>query len=258
MIKCFLLLLMSTSALAAPQQIEVWLVSNRKVADLNRLLNRPYYVMRAPTAELACQEMGDYCFDPQVGLYKKDDVTTRPEIEEVVEKQIDGLTPKGTLDRDLISCDPKNFFDVFCGKARKEPARSVGFELWIDTSGSMKEFDFSDASGGCFRKSMVARLDAKCGFNQQVNVMTFDTSIRQASSMNDLCNSQGLNDYKRLIDWIERSEARRLVIITDIYELQKEFADYIESKNGIFRGDKDPMTAAQLLGLVEHLEGLCR
>jgi hypothetical protein len=88
--------------------------------------------------------------------------------------------------------------------------------------------------------------------------MMFDTSIKQAGSMDALCNNQGLNDQKRLMDWIERSEARKLVIITDIYEFSKDFSDFVESKHGKFRGDKDLMVASQLLDLVNDLSRACR
>lgn len=258
MIRFLLLGLISFSAFAAPKEIEVWFVSHAKVSLLNDLLNRPQYIYRAPTAELECQEMGDYCFDPQYGLYKKDDAFN--ETVEVKKIETEGPTiPVGkSVERDLITCDPKNYFDVFCGKARKEVQATSKLDLWIDTSSSMREFDFSDKEGGCHRKSLVRALDRSCGFNQKVNVMMFDTSIKQAGSMDALCNNSGLNDYKRLMDWIERSEAKKLVIITDIYEFHKDFSDYIESKHGKFRGDKEPFTAKELVTLADELAKSCK
>jgi len=104
----------------------------------------------------------------------------------------------------------------------------------------------------------MQKLDNTCGFNSKVNVMMFDTSIKQAGSMDSLCQNQGLNDQKRLMDWIERSTASKLVIITDIYEFHKDFSDYIESKHGKFRGDKDPIIASQLLDMVDELAKSCR
>ena len=88
--------------------------------------------------------------------------------------------------------------------------------------------------------------------------MMFDTIIKQAGTIDQLCTNQGLNDYKRLMDWVERSEAKKLVIITDIYELHKEFSDFIESKNGIIRGDKEPLTAKQMLELADQLAKTCK
>lgn len=259
MIRFLALALISLSAIAAPKDIEVWFVSNSKVTLLNELLNRPQYIYRAPTAELECQEMGDYCFDPQFGLYKKDN-----NIEAAVETkkiETDGPSiPAGkSVERDLINCDPNNYFDIFCGKAKPQAAAQVAkLDVWIDTSSSMREFDFSDASGGCHRKSLVKVLDDACGFNQKVNVMMFDTTIKQAGSMDQMCHNQGLNDYKRLMDWVERSDAKKLVIITDIYEFHKEFSDYIESKHGKLRGDKEPLTAKQMVELADSLAKSCK
>lgn len=236
----------------------MWFVSNAKKAQLEELLNRPQYVFRSYTAALECQEMGDYCFDPQFGLYKKDDIEANVNTGKVVEEKGPGIPAAKSVDRELINCDKTNYFDVFCGKAKAQQQMNAKLEIWIDTSSSMREFDFSDKEGGCYRKSLLNRLDQTCAFNQKVNVMMFDTSIKQAGSMDSVCLNQGLNDYKKLIDWIERSNAQRLVVITDIYELHKEFADYVESKHGKFRGDKEPMTAPQLLSLVDELAKSCK
>lgn len=257
MIKLLLLCLITTSALAAPKEIEVWFLSNAKVAELHNYLNRSQFLFRSPTAELQCQPMGDLCFDPQFGLYKKDDQehavdTTTIDIPGPV------IPAAKSVERDMIDCDPKNYFDVFCGKARKDVQAVSKLDVWIDTSSSMREFDFSDKDRYCHRKGLVSALDKTCGFNQKANVMVFDTSIKQAEGMDQLCNNQGLNDYKRLIDWIERSDAQKLVIITDIYENHAEFSDYIESKHGKIRGDKDPLTAAKMAELSEVLAQKCR
>lgn len=257
--KWILVLLMTSSAMAAPRDIEVWFLSNKKTAMVEKLLERPRYVYRKPTAELQCQEMGDYCFDPQYGLYKKDDANSEIIETAKIESEDRGIAPAKSVERELIDCDPKNYFDVFCGKAKKTAASGVTkLDLWIDTSSSMREFDFSDKDGSCNRKSFMTRIDAVCGFNQKVNVMMFDTSIKQAGSMDQLCLNQGLNDFKRLIDWIERSDAKKLVIVTDIYEFHKEFSDYIESKHGKLRGDKDALTAAQLVELADDLAKSCK
>lgn len=249
---------MTSTVVAAPKELEVWFMSNSKVSLLNELLDRSSIIHRKTVVELQCQAMGDYCFDPQYGLYKKDDGFNEGAPTPIKEPEGPQIPAGKSVERELISCDPSNYFDVFCGKAKKESAIVHKLDLWIDTSSSMREFDFSDKEGGCFRKSLVKALDQTCGFNQKVNVMMFDTSIKQAGSMDQLCDNRGLNDYKRLIDWIERSEAKKLVIITDIYEFHKEFADYVEKKQGTFRGDKDPLTAKQILELSDQLAKTCQ
>lgn len=257
MIHLVFLILMSFTILAAPKEIEVWFISHAKKAQLEKLIQKSPFVFSKLTAELECQEMGDYCFDPQFGLYKKDDLSA-----DVDQKSLLLDTPviptSKSIERDLIDCDPKNHFDVFCGKAKPEAKSQSKLDVWVDTSSSMKEFDYMEKDGSCHRKSLVKTLDDVCGFNQKVNVMMFDTSIKQAGSIDQVCNNQGLNDYKRLMDWIERSEARKLVVITDIYEFHKEFSDFIESKNGKLRGDKDPLTAKQMSELADQLAKSCK
>lgn len=258
MFKWILLSVLIQTAFAAPQSLEVWFLSAHKKAQLEDMLKAKPYVLRSMTAELQCQEMGDFCFDPQYGLYKKDDTSLEVDVGKVSDEKAPLIPSAKSVDRDLINCDPKNYFDIFCGKAHKGAQSSAKLDLWIDTSSSMREMDFTDKEGGCFRKSLMERLDKTCGFNQKVNVMMFDTSIKQAGTMDSLCTNQGLNDLKKLIDWIERSNAKKLVVITDIYEFHKELADYVESKHGKFRGDKDVLTAADLLNLVDDLEKSCR
>ena len=258
MIRFIFFILLSNTLIAAPKEIEVWFISNSKVALLNRLLDRPQYVYSKPTAELQCQEMGDFCFDPQYGLYKKNDLNS--EVVETAKIVTTGPTiPTGaSVDRDLINCDPTNYFDIFCGKAIKQKQQSTKLDLWIDTSSSMREFDYTEKDGSCYRKSLVEKLDTVCGFNQKVNVMMFDTSIKQAGGVDQLCLNQGLNDYNRLMDWIDRSDAKKLVVITDIYEFHRKFSDFIESKDGKLRGDREPLTAKQLLDLADELAKSCK
>lgn len=253
-----LTLILTLSLYAAPKEIEVWFISNSKTAVLEDLLNRPQYIYRNVTAELQCQEMGEYCFDPQYGLYKKSDINAEVVDTKIIEKDVPQIPSAKSIERELISCDSKNFFDIFCGRSRSQSKIAPKLDLWIDTSSSMREFDFSQNDGSCHRKSVVKILDQECGFNQKVNIMMFDTSIKQAGGIDQLCNNQGLNDYKRLMDWIERSESKKLVVITDIYEFHKEFADFIEEKNGKLRGDKEPLTAKQLVDLADLLAKSCK
>ncbi len=257
-----LVLLMTGMTYAAPSVLEVWFLSAPKTSNLEPLLKE-----RVPASlvaqNLQCQKMGDYCFDPQFGLYKPGDENLEEKVEtEAAAKDAIGQTisPAQSIDRNLINCDKENYFDIFCGKAKPVDAeKSLSYEIWIDTSSSMREMDYTDKEGGCYRKSMMKRLDdAGCGFNSKVNVMMFDISMKQAGAMDSLCLNIGLNDYKKMIDFIERSTAKKLIIITDIYEFHKEYADYLESKNAVIRGDKGDLSAKDLLDQVDHLAKLCK
>ncbi len=256
-----LVLVMTTFSFAAPQTLEVWFLSAPKTSYLENLLQDKIKSVQV-AQNLQCQPVGDHCFDPQFGLYKPDQLDMKVVDAEEAAKDAIGPTiaPAKSIDRNLIDCDKNNFFDVFCGKSKPVESEKVSsFEIWVDTSSSMREMDYTDKEGGCYRKSLLKRLDSEgCGFNSKVNVMMFDISMKQAGALDSLCMNVGLNDYKKMIDFIERSTAKKLIIITDLYELHKDYADYLESKNAIIRGDREPMSAKQMLDQVDHLAKLCK
>ncbi len=63
-----------------------------------------------------CQKMGDYCFDPQIGLYEKGTPHLR------VTKPIDKIEPlphpsrgiRSSVDDSMVDCKDKSFFNFFC------------------------------------------------------------------------------------------------------------------------------------------------
>lgn len=246
---------------AAPKELEVWFLTRPKTASLEQWM-LPAKAAGVKVA-LACEPMGEFCFDPQVGLYPKQEVPgSRPV--DVSELKLDGDIPQlptaKSLDRSIISCDPNFAFDLFCGEARPEKvkAEGVAFEIWIDTSSSMREMDWADKEGHCHREAFVKRLDGLCGFQQKVSVMMYDVSLREMGTMAAACQSAGQNDTKRLMDWIERATAKKLIVITDVNEYTKEFGDFIESHHGKIRGDRGSFTAQEIVALADGLKSSCR
>ena len=160
---------------------------------------------------------------------------------------------------DLISCDKNYYFDLFCGEAKKESGGKASLEVWIDTSSSLRAIDSGTNPSECARKSFVKRLQGQCK-QQNFDVFTYDTSIKLMGGLDTLCLNYGLNDTKRLIDWIKGSSAKRLIIITDISEMSSEFTDYLESIQASYQGDRPdkPLRAAQLVDMVSSLKGFCQ
>lgn len=247
--------LLSFSLLAAPQNLEVWFIAQDKKTVLHQEIDEKILISR-PMVSRPCEPVGDYCFDPQYGLYKPDNEWQAVSID----KESESSSPQVLqgFDRDLINCDQKNGFDIFCGKASSEKVIKQDLEVWIDTSGSMREFDFTDEHGGCYRKSFITRLDAQCPFTKKLNVMMFDTSIKQIGNFDSLCLNQGLNSTKRMMDWIERSEVKTLIMITDINEYTKEFADFLLLKGAKLKGEKGDFHSRSLLGEVSTLVRACK
>jgi hypothetical protein len=253
-----LLFIFISSLQAAPNHLEVWFLSHAKRAEILQSIQKKDIDFSKAIALLQCQEMGEYCFDPQYGLYKKGEEGAIVNAEEAIKNEDKMLPHAESVDRNLIECDSTNRFDIFCGKSRKVSIKKPSIELWVDTSSSMKEVDFMAKDGSCSRARLVKKIDAICPFQQSMGVMMFDTSIKEAGEIDSLCLNQGLNDYKKLMDWIERSEAKKLIVITDIYELHKEFSDFIEAKGGKLRGDKDLLTSEQMVNLADELAKMCK
>jgi len=253
-VQLFIVFFMAMSVFAAPKNLQIWFVSHKKISLNTSHLERKLF-FSPKVAARECQEMGDYCFDPQVGLYKREDgfISSTPgKLNELPIKL------ESSLDRDLVTCDEKNYFDIFCGSTKSLPISESRLEVWIDTSSSMREFDPLDSAGSCFRKSFAQRLSMDCSLGKKPTFKVFDTSVKNASGHDSFCQNEGLNDYKKLMDEIERSQAHTLIIITDIYEFTKEFADFVEAKMGTFKGDKDSLVTKDLVDLATDLAKTCQ
>lgn len=261
MLALFLSLLFADSV-AAPRDLEVWFLTPPKTSYLEKFLRDKTQVVARLGQAPNCEAIGDYCFDPQIGLYKKNDNQFVPldPVDVKLDEELPQLPSAKSLDRNLIDCDPKNAFDLFCGKAKpvETQASSTNLEIWMDTSSSLREMDFADKDGSCNRERFLRQLDGVCPFQKKVSVMMYDVSIREMGAMNSACQAVGQNDTKRLMDWIERSEAKHLIVITDVNEYGKDFADFISAHHGKIRGDRGSFTSADLIPLAQGLGATCK
>ena len=64
------LLFITLSAQAMPKKFEVWFISPESSKSASLLEVKVRLSALSAKANLQCQPMGDYCFDPQVGMYK--------------------------------------------------------------------------------------------------------------------------------------------------------------------------------------------
>lgn len=251
----WLLLLWPCLAMAAPQEIEVFFLTPPASAQWEQYLSPRLDGIRVAQA---CEPVGDYCLDPEIGLYPR---TGRAEEKKDTKFEIDEGLPQlptaTSVDRSLVNCDPKYAFDIFCGKAQaeKKVAEVSGFEVWVDTSSSMRGIDPGDGKGSCQRASFLQSLVAACG-KKRPTLKGFDTSIREIDPASS-CVSQGLNDAKRMIEWMEDSKAKKLIFITDVYEYQAELSAYLESKQAKIHGDRGTFPASKMQDMVVELAKAC-
>ncbi|EQC46919.1 hypothetical protein M900_2545 [Bacteriovorax sp. Seq25_V] len=193
------------------------------------------------------------CFHPQLG-FVEDEKDFKKKAEE---KKIDvKLKTINSLDTNMIDCKEGNFFDIFCGKAKPITKREdVDMEIWIDTSSSLRNFDWDGDPMHCKRRSFVERLRNSCA----LEVKVFDTSIKQMGDLSSLCVTYGLNDQKRFIRWIEESTVDRLIIVTDIDEASTMVRDYLFKIGGKLHGaDYGDFDGERLVNYVSTLETSCQ
>lgn len=260
-----LLFFLSLSASAEPEKIEFFFLSRKMTAQLEYLMKPNFVIMRSiaenDKKDIKCVDMGDFCFDPQTGIvdergYETDSAKALQDLDAP-----ENANPAKTInatETDLINCDKNHYFDVFCGKAQKSKKKEAKLEVWIDTSASMKGVDFTSNDNFCDRRRLVANLQDQCGY-EAIQVAVFDTSIKESSSLEQLCNYRGLNDGKRMVEWIKASTAKHLIVVTDVEEYQNDLREYLDQINAKIHGiGVKPMMAPSLIEEVSRLSKSCK
>lgn len=254
---------LANSVWAYPKHLEVWFLSIDRTSFLDSIL--PKQKFSAMTAKLQCQQMGDYCFDPQVGLYK---LGEGDKIQEAIDyqdmdkaethKNIDSAT---SLDREMIKCDKNsNFFDVFCGKAKTlKMGKKARLEIWVDISSTMKQVDFESFDQMCKRESFLRGINDQCPLNQKMKVYMFDESRKELGAFDRVCLNAGLNQVDRIMRDIKISKVDNLIIITDIFEAKEKYINFIEIEaRGIARGIEKPIYAKDLKKDIARMQKMCK
>lgn len=254
--------LFSASVMAMPKKFEVFFMNTltakrsallktlEKVDEKNKTLGL--------VSALECQPMGDYCFDPQIGLYKQKDIYDNADLEDAFQYK-DDVGSASSLDRELVNCDKDNFFDLYCGKTTKKEAKAAKLEIWIDTSSTLRQVDSDILNATCEREKFLRVLDNTCAFGRQMKVYVFDEFKKELGDMRGACTNSGLNKIENLIRDIKESSANHLIIITDIFELNEKFTNFIKtSKVGTIRGDKGDFVASSLLKETSRLSKICK
>ena len=175
--KVLLLLLISTQVWAFPKKLEVWFLSVDKTSFIEPLLNKTKY-SRSIASNYQCQPMGDYCFDPQIGLYKKDkDSISVAQDYSALDKD-EKFDKEGKYKEGIYSpCTNKNHFNIFCGKKKPKKKKVLSkqkLEVWVDISTTMKQVDFKDYEQECYRQTFLKRVNSSCPLNKGMKVYIFD------------------------------------------------------------------------------------
>lgn len=251
-------------ALAEPDQLIVVFLSSVESVSFSELVDPQFEYSRELTQsglKSSCISFGDKCFHPQRGLVDPSQSDTSVEFHQGPSKIIKydfsdigktedhmgtmGLYSESSLG---IDCKEGKFFDIYCGKAKKINSESkekqAGFEVWIDTSTSMRDSDYQFKKTTCYRKDFADRMRSSCG---GVDIYQYSSSKKQVGSTNSLCDNKNQNSQTNLYKWIKNSSAQTLLIVTDASSLDMDFQRVIDSVKGRVYGIEDRMIGGKHL-----------
>lgn len=204
------------------------------------------------TREEKCIKMGEHCFHPQYGI-----------VIEGKEKKENGVKSKNIDYKavsfeqvDELKCSAGEYFDFYCGKVKEDKKKPNQFEIWIDTSSSMKRVDREDKSGYCERRYFVSNLQNSC--KTRANIHAFNTSKKEILNEAYLCTTVGSNDQKRLVRWAKSSNVKHLVIVTDVDEYNGEFREFLDNFGAKIEGiGVKPLYSKDMNTLIKKLSRSC-
>ncbi|MFW5887860.1 MAG: hypothetical protein ACOCUH_03575 [Bacteriovoracia bacterium] len=255
-------LLFSSSILAMPEKFEVWFLSapgnNNSVSRLlpgSIQWSLPLAQVDVSKYKDKAEKVGENLyFHPQVGMFTDEGEQGKVEIKNAKPLGSKYLSNENV---NLVDCDESYYFDLYCGKAqkKKKKIKKAKLEIWVDTSSSFRTIDPDENSRYCNRRTMVEKLKQVC---DSVFIGIFDTSLKQMGGLDTLCTNHGLNDQDRLIKWINNSDAKHLVVITDISEFSIKLSNFIASNGGEIKGEKGSLLASHLPEKAMQLKNKCK
>jgi hypothetical protein len=237
-----LLLVFSMNALAAPQKIEMIFLSPQKVAQLLELLDKQKdsskilgFLAQTDEELKNCIPMGDGCFHPQLGYLDKKPIAGNPAPTIAIPKDPElQLKIFSAVETSMVSCDKGNYFDIFCGK-EKAKGKPAEIEIWFDISSSLKMVDYDKDPNHCARRSFMTKVMDGC--KDKVKISVYNTALKEVGDFSSVCLAYGTNDGSKLLQWMKDSEAKTLVVVTDIDEVSTAMQDFLSKHGAKMVGD---------------------
>ncbi|AYF45804.1 hypothetical protein BALOs_2815 [Halobacteriovorax sp. BALOs_7] len=246
--------LLTQSVLSLPDTVEFVFISpaasNKTTLLDSKIIN---YRKVAQNEKENCVPMGEGCFDPQKGYIQNDKAVDY--VDQEYGKVNKKVEVENTIESSMIRCTGA-YFDIFCGKAKKvEEKPKSKYEIWIDTSASLRRADWSKSGDTCYRRSFVSRLSHSC----PLTIKAFDSSLKEIANDLYLCQTKGGNNTKKIIRWVKNSNAKHLFVLTDIDEANGELTDFLSNIGAKVHGvGTKPFYPEDLFKLADNLKATCQ
>lgn len=247
-------LMRSASLHATPEKIEMIFLSPQKITSLLRSLDQLERIkLAAFTAQNddKCVPMGDGCFHPQLGYIEKKSDSPKP----VAMDPVNEVKTFNSLETSLINCDKNNHFDIYCGQETKDQPLAKT-EVWLDISSSLREVDYSNDQTECGRKTFVKNMIQLC--KQNIRFSVYNTVLKELGDHSTACLAHGTNNADKLVRWIKESNAKHLLLVTDIDELSPALKEILEENGAKLMGDgTKPFTTKDLIEYAKEFSKHC-
>ena len=278
MICLFLMILFSLNAQATPQKIQMIFLSPGKVSMLLELIDKNQSAKALTLLSQNdqsyvdnCIPMGEGCFHPQYGyIDRKPILKSQPTLspDKVLDPQ--AITPAIAMPNDpelqlktfnavetsMINCDKGNYFDIYCGK-EKAQAKPSEIEIWFDVSSSLRSVDYNKDPNFCNRRTFYTKIMEGC--KDKVSVSIYNTSLKQVGEASSVCLSYGTNDEAKLLQWMKDSQAKLLVLVTDIDEVSSAMRSFLSENKAKTIGDgAKAFTSAELENYANDFVKSCK
>jgi len=264
--------LLPFSAWATPQKIEMIFLSQGKVTQLIQQIDQmdsekifSLLAQGETTYQDNCIPMGEGCFHPQYGYLNRKPVisgVSAPAVEAKKEEPVkEAPVPEPQLktfnavETSMVNCEKGNYFDIFCGK-QKAQGKFAEIEIWFDVSSSFRAIDYNRDPNYCNRRTFLTKVVESC--KDKVSAYIYNTSLKQAGDLSSVCLSHGSNDEGKLLQWIKDSQAKTLLIVTDVDEMSKGMRDFLDSKGAKYIGEMKPFTSTDLANYAKEFSKVCK
>ncbi len=238
-------------------------LSPQKVSMLLELLdknqNQKAFKMLAQSENEKCIPMGEGCFHPQYGYMEKAPIE-KPNVKNAplpVASDPDlKLKTFNAVETNMINCDKNNYFDIYCGK-EKAKGRNAEIEIWFDVSSSLRNVDYNKDPDYCARRTFLTKVMEGC--KDKVRASIYNTSLKEIGETSSACLSYGTNDESKLIQWMKGSEAKKLLIVTDVDEMSSAMKEFLDERGAKLIGDGvKPFSANDLVDYARDFSKSCK
>ena len=93
----------------------------------------------------------------------------------------------------------------------------------------------------------------------RVRVSVYNTALKEVSDSSSVCLNYGTNDEAKLLQWMKASEAKTLLIVTDVDEMSAAMKEFLAERGAKMIGDGvKPFSSTDLVNYANDFIKTCK